>query len=472
MKNNQPIQRYLILYLPWILAEIFQSDPIISYFTAWLGTFFIFYITYSGWLKPLPTDRSVPGQLMRPIFLVQIVFINYMATTSIFYFLNLLGVNGLTQSSFLPNISFSIDNEKLATVAQCQRYYVLGHAAFVTGLMLCMRYPIKQKYKVDNQKLYNILFVTAIICLPLSVLTDSISGLDQFSNQFSSLSFIAGTLALAFAIPLKKVFNTLYCIILYLFNFYHALTSGFKEPIIISVLVLGIFLYPSYKKIVTFTFIPALLLLFLALPTYNKIYRENAWGDQLDADDAYKKALDATLSPDALEDDTTWGFLVYRLSEIDMFSTFVKSTPDYIDYYGLDLVGQAVLAVVPHIFWPSKPSTEDLVMERVYNAGVIHRGANVSAKPAYIVDGYLSGGALGVFLALFIYGAAVQLISQKAEQLFGGYVLGTALIFSGLFQLFWRGLSFEFLLNSIFWSYITMLIIHKVLKAYNVIEPI
>jgi len=111
-------------------------------------------------------------------------------------------------------------------------------------------------------------------------------------------------------------------------------------------------------------------------------------------------------------------------------------------------------------------------MERVYNSGVIRRGSNVSAKPAYIVDSYLSGGALGVFLALFVYGAAVQLISQKAEQLFGGYILGTALIFSGLFQILWRGLSFEFLLNSVFWSYITMIILHKVLKAQNILEDV
>jgi hypothetical protein len=469
---NKPLQRYFILYVPWLLAEIFQSNPEISYLIAWFGTFFIFYICYSGWLKPLPADRSIAGQLMRPIFLVQIVFICYMASSSIFYFLSVLGVNDTTQSSFLTNFSFSIDYEKLALTAQCQRYYVLGHAAFTTGLMLCMRYPVKQKYKVDNQKLYNILFITAIICLPLSVLAGASSGLEQFANQFSSLSFIAGTLALAFAIPLKKVFNTFYCIILYLSNFYHALTSGFKEPIIISVLVLGIFLYPSYKKIVTLTFIPALLLLFLILPTYIKTYRESAWGDNLDADEAYKKALDATLNADASEDDTTWGFLVYRLSEIDMFSNFVKSTPDYVDYYGLGLVGQSVTAIVPHFFWPSKPSTEDLIMERVYNAGVVRRGSVVSAKPAYIVDGYLSGGALGIFLALFIYGAAAQLISQKAEQLFGGYVLGTALIFSGLFQIFWRGLSFEFLVNTIFWSYITMLIVHRILKAYNVIEPV
>jgi hypothetical protein len=468
MEPNKPFVRYLILYVPWLLSILFQNDLASSYLIAWLGSFFIFFISYSGWIKPLPTDRSIAEQLMRPIFLLQIIFIGYMACSSIFYFFNLLGYDNYEQSIFKQ----SIDYDKLALTAQCQRYYVLGHAAFATGLISRMNYPVKQQFKIENERLANILLIIAIVFLPLSVLVVEISGLAQFSHQFSALSFIAGTLALAFAIPLKKMLNTLLCVFLYLSNFYQALTSGYKEPIIISVLVLGIFLYPSYKKIVLFTFVPALLVLFMFLPTYNRIYRANAWGDDVNADDAYKIALDATLNADESEDDTNWGFLVYRLSEIDMFNTYVRSTPDYVDYYGFTLAKQAIVAIIPRILWPSKPNTEELVMERVYNAGVILRGSNVSAKPAYIVDAYISGGAIGIFLALFAYGAAVQLISQKAESLFGGYTLGTALIFSGLFQIFWRGSTFEFLLNSVFWSYISMLIIHKILRAYNILQDI
>ncbi|MDB4927002.1 exosortase Y-associated Wzy-like protein [Mucilaginibacter sp.] len=467
-ETSKHFERYLILYIPWILSIALQGDPVVSYLTAWIGSFFIFYISYSGWIKPLATDRSIAAQLMRPIFLVQLIFIGYMACSSIFYFLNLLGYANFVQSV----VKLSVDYDKLALTAQCQRYYVLGHAAFATGLILSMKYPVQQKYKIDNTKLANILLIIAVVFLPLSVLAIKITGLTQFSHQFSALSFVSGTLALAFAIPLKKIFNTLFCAFLYLSNFYEALTSGYKEPIIISVLVLGIFLYPSYKKMVTFTFVPALLLLFMLLPTYNSIYRANVWGDDVNANDAYKIALNAALNADQSEDETNWGFLVYRLSEIDMFTAFLQSTPEYIDYYGFDLVKQAGIVVVPRIFWPSKPSTEQLVMERVYKAGVVRIGSNVSAKPAYIVDAYLSGGALGVFLALFVYGTAVQLISQKAEQLFGGYVLGTALIFSGLFQIFWRGQSFEFLLNSVFWSYISMLIIHKTLRAFTILEDI
>jgi len=77
-----------------------------------------------------------------------------------------------------------------------------------------------------------------------------------------------------------------------------------------------------------------------------------------------------------------------------------------------------------------------------------------------------------IFIYLFVYGAAAQIIAIKAEKLFGGYILGAALIFSGLFQIFWRGLSFEFLVNSVFWSYVTMIIVFKILRSKNILKEI
>lgn len=153
-----------------------------------------------------------------------------------------------------------------------------------------------------------------------------------------------------------------------------------------------------------------------------------------------------------------------------MFTRFVQSTPEKVDFYNLKLLKQSAIVLVPRIFWQDKPITEELVMSRVYDAGVINRGSNVSAKPAFIVDAYLSFGGIGVFIFLLIYGAVAQLISLKAEKLFGGYVLGTALIFSGLFQIMWRGLSFEFIINTVLWSYVSMLIIQKILIATRVLK--
>lgn len=466
MENNSP-GKHIILYIPWGFALLTSSLPELSFLIAWLGSFFIFYITLTGKIRQLPRDRTFAEQLMRPIIIVQIIFAGFMCCTSIFYFLNLLGYEYFTKT----NPVLAKDNDALMVTAQCQRYYCLGHAAFVSGIIYFMKYPVKRKYYIEKRKLANLLLMTALISFPVSLLFARLPGLSQFYFQFSSLSFIAGTLALAFAIPLQKVVNTLICLALYLFNFYQAMISGFKEPIIISVLVLGIFLYPNYKKLVTVIFVPALIVLFMLLPAYVNSFRQNVWSGDENADDATHIALDAALNNDS-DDETNWGFLVYRLSEIDMFTRFVKSTPDQVDFYGLKLVGQSAIAIVPRIFWPSKPITEDLVMQRVYDAGVVNRNSNVSAKPAFIVDAYLSYGSSGIFIFLFLYGAIAQLIAIKAEELFGGYILGTALIFSGLFQILWRGLSFEFLINSVFWSYVSMLLIFKLLRSKNILKEI
>lgn len=469
MQQSKSIERYIVLFIPWLLALACKSDSVLSYFVAWGGSFFIFLITLTGWVRPIPNDRPMAEQLMRPLFIIQIIFAGYMCSTSIFYFLNTLGYENF-KHVFIHKLN---DKDTLGLIAQCQRYYCLGHASFVMGVLIFMNYPVEKKYYIETEKLANLLMMSAIISFPLSLIFLKAPGLSQFYYQFSSLSFIAGTLALAFAIPLKKAGNTLICFLLYGFNFYQALTSGFKEPIIISILVLGIFLYPTYKKLVTITFVPIIFLLFTVLPTYNHIYRANAWNGDTNSDEASQLALDAALNVD--NDDvkeTNWDFLVYRLSEIDMFTRFVQSTPKNVDFYGLDLVKQSGIALIPRILWPSKPITEDLIMQRVYDAGVVNRNSSVSAKPAYIVDAYLSGGDLGIFIFLFGYGAIAQLIALKAEKLFGGYILGTALIFSGLFQIMWRGISFEFLFNTVFWSYISMLLIHKILVNSKILKEV
>lgn len=468
MRRNKPIELYVLLYLPWLLSLVLDFSPVLSYLIAWLGSFFIFYITLSGKLRELPQDRTIAEQLMRPIFLVHIIFAGYMSTTSIFFFLNVLGYHDFTA----PSSFYLVDEQQLQLTAQCQRYYCLGHAAFVTGILSFMRYPIQHKYYVEKGKIANLLFIIAIITLPVSTLFLMIGGLQQFYFQLSSLSFIAGTMALAFAIPQRKATNTWICALLYFFNFYQALVSGFKEPIILSILILGVFLYPNYKKQVTFTIGPVLLCVFVLLPTYNRVFRENSWTGDTSADEATQLALNAALNGNDDIDNSNWSFYVFRLSEIDMFTDFVRSTPQQVPFYETKLLKQSATALIPRIFWPSKPITETLVMERVYNANVVNRGSTVSAKPAFIVDAYLSFGGWGVFFFLLLYGAVCQVISQNAEKLFGGYVLGSALIFSGMFQILWRGLSFEFLINSVFWSYVSMLVLFKIFRSLNILKQI
>lgn len=469
MKPINPL-RYLLLYIPFLLAWITYEQPHLSYLISWGGSFFIFYLSLTNKIKVLPKDLKPLEQFLRPIYLIQIIFAGYMCCTSIFYYLNALGYE---YADYIGS-NFSVPRDLFTDIAKCQSYYVLGHAALVTGMLVKMTYPIDKEFKLFTASMSNLLLGISIICLPLGFLLSKVSALSQFSIQLEGLSFVSGTIALAFAIKENKRVNLYISLALFLINLLKAVTSGFKEPIIVCVLLLGVFLLPVYGKKVVPIFSILLIGLFFILPTFIGNFRKAATkteGHDLSA--ARDESINALLNDENLSEnlkEDNWGFLIYRLSEIDMFIKYAESTPYYVPYYKFDIPIDAVKSVVPRFLWPWKPDMETLVMERVYRANVIDRRSYVSAKPAYIVDSYLSFGIIGIWIALFLYGYIAQWLSQKAEALFGGYFMGTAVMFTGLFQLFWRGNSFEILVNNIFWSFITMYIISEILRARGILE--
>ncbi|QXV63939.1 hypothetical protein INP83_12590 [Mucilaginibacter sp. 21P] len=465
MIKNSPF-RYLVLYVPYIISFLFRSDAHVSYLIAWLGSFLIFFISYNGFLKPLPTDMPPLQQLTRPIFLMQIIFAGYMSCTSIFYYVSLLGYK------YFDYIGkdFGIDGSVYDTIAQCQRYYVLGHAALVHGIFMAVKYPVEKRYTAYAPSISNLLLGMAVISLPLGLFFAKVNFLSQFSVQFTGLSFVAGTVGLAFSIREKKKGNYYFALALFIINLISTLSSGFKEPVIISVLLLGIYLLPIFGKKIIPIFTVLLLALFFILPTFIGNFRKMA-GSGVDLVTARDESINAVLQSGReglLEDN--WAFLTDRISEIKMFTQYVSNTPYFTPFYKFKITTDAAKMVIPRFLWPDKPNVETLVMDRVYRAQVTSVNSAVSAKPAYIVDCYLSYGAIGVWIGLFLYGFTAQKISQKAEQLFGGYFLGSAVIFAGLFQIFWRGNCLEFMFNSVFWSYVTMLIIFRFFRARNILE--
>jgi hypothetical protein len=335
-----------------------------------------------------------------------------------------------------------------------------------------MKYPVEKKYVAYAPSFSNLLLGVSVVCFPLGLFFNKIGLLSQFSIQLTGLSFVAGTIGLAFAIREKKRGNYYFALGLFLLNLLSSLSSGFKEPVIVCVLLLGVFLLPVYGKKIIPVFGSVLLFLFLVLPTFIGNFRKMA-GSGIDVITARDESINVLLSrsqDDILEDN--WSFLTDRISEISMFVKYVDNTPYFTPYYQFDLVGNAIGMVVPRFFWPSKPNVEKLVMDRVYQAQITSQDSSVSAKPAFIVDCYLSYGGIGVWLGLFLYGYFAQRISEKAEQLFGGYFLGTAVIYGGLFQIFWRGNCLEFMVNNVFWSYVTMYIIFRIFRSRAILELI
>jgi hypothetical protein len=444
--------RYGLLFIPYLLAALLQGTPTASYLVAWGGSLWILVLTLSGTVAPLPGGRSLARQLFRPIGLTQLMFAGYTALTSIFHFLDLQGFFYLSYNPFR-----AASASELALTAEAQRYYVLAHAAFSTGVLATMSYERSGEWKLRTSmsRPWFMLYLAGGLFLA-SVVLSWVPGLGQIQGRIATLAFVASVLSLAVSIvqgqrPLLLANGGVYGL-----NLFQAFLSGQKSEVIVAFLLLAIFLYPWYKRTVT-VLAPAVLVLLLAvLPTYVSVFRSLNWQGNVGAEKAAEVAYERVLSDDTPIAEVNWQFLTNRFSEIGMFTDYIEYVPDERPHYGFTLVEHGAMGIVPRIAWPGKPSMERLAMERVYEAGVVKRGTPASAKPKFVVDAYLSGGAFGVFLGCLLYGILASLASRLAERWFGGYLLGSGLVYTALFKVFWLTNAFEFFFNTVFWSFMVM----------------
>lgn len=469
MRNSYSKRHTIIpLYLPWLFSVIVQWNPILSYWIAWLGSFFIFYWTLFSPARFISSDLSVQAQIMRPIFLIQIIFAGFMCSTSVFYFLDHLGYH------YLEHISERSywNNVELGMVAECQRLCLLGHAALVSGIVFAIPHRhIQRKYQLSPRVNFDsFLIVLSIAFYAAGFVIEKIPAISQFSIGLMNTGIIAGAFVMVKGFIESNLKQIVVGGTIFIINFINATLSGYKEHILVNFLIIGCLVYPFYRRSTLIIGIPVLYALFYILPTYVNVIRSQAWSGEVSAEEARTEALQTLVNAnDETIDETNWGFLTGRLSEIGMFVQFVESTPTSIPFYGTEILENSIYALVPRFLWSGKPNTEAVAMERVYVAGVADRRSIVSAKTRPVVDGYLSWGAMGVFVSLLIYGLVAQVIDNKAESLFGGYQLGCMIIFNGLFQALWRGNNFEFIINTVFYSFVLMLIVFGVMKEMGIL---
>ena len=155
-----------------------------------------------------------------------------------------------------------------------------------------------------------------------------------------------------------------------------------------------------------------------------------------------------------------------------MFTKFVKNTPDVIDYYGFDIIIDSMYALIPRVLWKEKPITEDLSMQRVYDAGVIHQSSKVSAKTRPVVDAYLSFGTMGVFCTFILLGIIAQVLCNICENRYGGYQFGSLILMGAFSDTLWRGNNFEFMFNSLFYGYLLIVMINNLLLFLKILAPL
>lgn len=459
--------RYLILFSPWIFSTLFSPNLQLSFSIAWLGSILNLILVYNGLIVKLPNDRPISEQLMRPIFLTQLIFIGYMCLTSIFFYLDVIGYK-----NFIKPIVYHINYTSLEETASSQRLYSLAHAAYTSGLLMFMKYSKNNYWMANSQKIdANFFLKAAVILTFLKFVFLFLPGLSQFSVKASDLAYISSIIAILYKSDNKRVQFYVIALILFVINFIQVLLSGWKEPIVFTLIVFAAILYPKYKRVVIISSIPLFIVVTFFLPSFNSAFRSQAWTEGAESTIAAQSAIEAIQSGEIDIYEDNWSFLVNRLSEISMLNDYKRKVPKEINYYGTTIVSDAFKFILPRIFWPDKPDIEEHVMKRVYEIGIVSQQMQVSAKPPLVVDAYLSGGFIAVFLFMFLFGALTSLISRMCEYLFCGYKLGTVWVFLGMFQILNRGNSIEFLVNAIFWGLISTYIILFLLKKFNYIIP-
>lgn len=449
-----------------MVATIFKEAPDTSYLVAWGGSFFIFYQTWFSSYRFVLSDLPPHHQIMRPLFLQQFVFAGFMCTTSIFFYLNTLGYEYFDKVYHYTDESL-LDAKRL--IAECQRLSLLGHATLTTGMLLMQRqHSFARPSFTPTFFMNNELWIirVGIAALITSLLMKIIPGLAQFSIGLYNVSLFSGAVLFVKGIRHNQLNSIIWGGSMFIFNVIQSTLSGFKEPVLINFIILTCLFFPYYRKALALVGIPLFIGLFYVLSIYTNVFRQHAWEGEATAEDARTEAIETVLNEyeeDPLQQ-SNWEFLTHRFSEIGMFTQYVKSTPESVPFYYTEIVENALLSVIPRALWSDKPYTETLAMERVYVADVVNRKSNVSAKTRPIVDGYLSAGWFGVVAYMLLIGAVSQALCNKAENLFGGYEIGCIIFFNGFFQLLWRGETIEFLINSVFWSFISMMIVFLVLR--------
>lgn len=464
------------LYGPWLISTVFQGAPLTSYWIAWLGSFFIFYQTWFSTQRYLLPDLPPYRQIMRPLFLQQLIFTGFMCCTSIFYLFDTLGYEYFEHVHVINVLSLK---EPLNLIAKCQRLSVLGHAAFVTGILI-----LQSKHSLERPSYNPTPFVPkqiwiiriSIIFFILSLVLSRITALSQFSISLYNAAIISGAFIFVQGIIYKNLNYLVWGGSIFILNVINSTLTGFKEPILINFILIGCFLFPYKKKLVILLSIPLFAAVLLISSTYTSVFRKHAWAGEASVEEARSEAFETVLQEEDEEGngiyEDNWDFLAHRFSEIGMFTEFVRTIPDASPYYYAQLPIDALFAIIPRALWKDKPITETLAMERVYDAGVVNRNSNVSAKTRPIVDGYVSAGIVGVIAYMFFLGSISQWFCNKSENLFGGYGIGCVIIYNGFFQQLWRGETIEFMVNTVFWSFIAMLLLFRTLKYANFLQKV
>lgn len=459
------MDRILVIFLPYIFGWLWEELPAFS--TAWslAGSVFIAGISQTRWFRQSGESVPVTHRLLRPVSTYQFYFLGFHVAGGMFYALNAAGY------SFWGRIAIP-QEDALSTIAFCQRLMLLAHTSVTAGMKLAgFRYD-QPRYVIPSIPPYS-LIVVSFISLGAATVATMVPGLWALGIKFLDISFTAVLVETWLSVRRGRFTNMMVTIALLVFNLISQILTGWKGLVLWSSIALGSMFYPMMPRRVVVGGLAFALFWAMYLYPFGQMMRSLTWTSSIDQDTAIAISLDYALNI-PLEDrlDNFWQVMVTRTNEIWAFEKYVNYTPKLRSYYGFDIAEESLVSLIPRILWSEKPDLERLAMQRVYDAGVIMEDSTVSAKTSFYQDAYLSGGALAIVLACLIFGMVTMLISKTCERLFGGYDIGTCLVYTSLFA-FWlnSGPNFLFFVGVIWGSLASLFAIFLVGRFMGWIVP-
>ncbi|MBI3015272.1 MAG: hypothetical protein HYY65_09485 [Candidatus Tectomicrobia bacterium] len=420
------MDRIFVVFLPYLLGLMWRDPPGLSIALSSVGSFFIAGIAQTRWFRQSGDNLPITHRLLRPGFMFHLFFVAYHVVGAGFYALNAAGF-GFFGRDLDPL------EDVLKTIAVGQAWMLLAHASVTAGIKLVgFRYG-PPKYVIRSIPPYS-LIVVSLIALGVGTVSALIPGLWNLSQKLLDISATAILVEFALSVRRRRFINMAVTFLLLGINLTRMMISGWRGLVLFSGITLAALLYPLMPRRVVIGGSAFVLIWFLFLYPLGTLLRPLLWYVGVGRSAAVTLSLEPVLSM-SLEErlEQIWGGLSGRANDMDAFGKYLEFVPGNRPYYGVELVKESMFGLVPRILWPGKPDLEQLSMERVYEAGVVPRESLVSAKSNFFQDAYLSGGGAGIVIACLLLGMLIMVISRTCERWFGGYDIGTCVIYVSLF---------------------------------------
>jgi hypothetical protein len=418
--------RILVIFLPYLVGLMWRDQPEASIALSLVSSILIAGIAQTDWFRQSGEKMGFTHHLLRPASMFHFIFVAYNVLGGAAYALNAAGYT--LGRTVIPSTG------DLFLLAECQRLMLLSHTSITAGMKLAgFRYE-KPKYMFPSIPPYSLIIVS-FIGLGLGTLISSMPLLGQLSQKFLMISTAAISVDIALCIQRKRFNNLLLTLVLLGLNLLQQAVSGWKGGLLSTMIILGAMLYPLMPRRVILGGVAFLLFWALYFYPFGLALRPLIWHQGVEQDRAVEMSMDRALNMSLDERlDTVWEMMVGRANDLDQFVKYVEYVPANHPYYQFEILNNATIALIPRILWQEKPDLEKISMQRVYEAGIASRQSDVSAKSNFYQDAYLSWGEEGIILTCLLFGILTSLFSRACERLFGGYVIGTCIIYTSLFS--------------------------------------